>query len=151
MNLLERLYHDHASLLTSRGFDEHGPNGPFHNPSLLQGLKQNIVFCLRNEDADGLSRGFSLKAAASFNDQEATAVYELHYRYDPLQQDLDLFQVDLTWGVHQSKIKLKTSYELPTAKRIYESLKRETGLLKSRGKPVRLVIPRKINRRSKRL
>lgn len=142
MNLVDKLFSEHAALLSSRQYDEKSIGSLYRQGQLLEDLKRNIGLCVHKSSGDEEPVGFSLQAVGAFKGHDDLVKFDFHYIYHPREEELKLNQLDLKWGAHSFTMKLNTSYHLPAAQVAFNRLERETKPAIRQGKPVRIVVPR---------
>lgn len=142
MNLVDKLFTEHAALLNSRHYDENSIGSLHRQGQLLEDLKRNIGLCVHKSGEDEVPIGFSLQTVGAFAGHADMVKFDFHYVYFPKEEELKLNQLDLRWGQHSFSMKLNTSYHLPVAKAAFDRLERETRPAIRQGKPVKIVVPR---------
>ena len=143
----ETIFNEHEQLLINKGFDDKSLNSPFRKGILFEELKRNIGMVTSSQYENDATIGFTLKTVGAFNEAEDMVQYHLHYKFDPVKDLLELYQLDVKWGQHQGRYNLNTSYDLPSANDALDRLKREAGLQKSLGKTIKINYPKKIKPR----
>lgn len=149
MNLIDTLYNEHTELLQSKGFDEQVMGSPFRQKGFFDELRHHIGVIINSIPEDELPNGFTLKTIGSFKDD--LVQFNLHYQYDASIASLDIYQLDVFWGAHQARFKLKSSQDLLGPQDAFTQLVKEVGVKKNQGKSVRVNIPRENKRGKKKL